>query len=195
MLAKEAGAGRIMVRMRETEYRPIYLAAGVHRILSETDVFIGALATGIEHEAVHNSMVLGAGESVAIELSISPESRVVGTTVSEIAKDPFSPSCVLAGLFEPSGKVEAPARLIAAHPRDDGALGGEPRRAEPCRRILHWKKEDDGPDPARDPRYTLATSRRSVTPRPAEHERATSSCDSPAPRSKWSLRLAAARSR
>ena len=54
-------------------------------------------------------MVLGAGESVAIELSISPESRVVGTTVSEIAKDPFFPtSCVLAGLFEPSGKVEAP---------------------------------------------------------------------------------------
>src|SRR5262245_13872416 len=55
LLAREAGAKRVMVRMRDTEYRSVYLAAGVHRILSETDVLIGALAIAIEHEAVRHS--------------------------------------------------------------------------------------------------------------------------------------------
>ena len=40
LLAQATGAKRVMVRMRDTEYRSVYLAAGVHRILSETDVLI-----------------------------------------------------------------------------------------------------------------------------------------------------------
>ena len=43
-LAKLAQVPRVMVRMRDPEYRPVYLAAGVHRILSETEIFIGSLA-------------------------------------------------------------------------------------------------------------------------------------------------------
>jgi trk system potassium uptake protein len=109
LLAKQLGATRIMVRMRDPDYRPVYKAAGVSRILSEIDVFIGALATAIEHEGVRHSMILGGGGSVAFELSIPPTSKVVDRTVSNLATDPgFPPSCVFGALYHPNGEVLSP---------------------------------------------------------------------------------------
>ncbi len=107
MLARAAGARRVMVRMRDPAYRVVYEQAGVDRILSETDVFIGALASAIEHQAVRHAMLLG--NAMAFELAIPAAAKVVGRTVAEIASDAdFPQSCVIAGMFEPSGKVIAP---------------------------------------------------------------------------------------
>lgn len=109
LLAQAGGAKRVMVRMRDPEYKSVYLAAGINRILSEIDVFVGALATAIEHEAVRHSMVLGSGESVAFELTIPHEAMVVGVTVSDMASYPdFPSSCVIAGMLEADGVVQAP---------------------------------------------------------------------------------------
>jgi trk system potassium uptake protein len=108
-LAKLAQVPRVMVRMRDPEYRPVYLAAGVHRILSETEIFIGSLAAAIEHEAVLHAMLLGNGESVAFEIAIPDTSRVVGRSISEIAAMPeFPKSCVFAGIYSPDGSVQGP---------------------------------------------------------------------------------------
>ena len=116
LLARHAHVPRVMVRMRDPEYRPVYLAAGVHRILSETEIFIGALAAAIEHEAVSHAMLLGNGESVAFEVLIPELSRVVGKTVSEIASlAEFPKSCVFAGLYEPDGSVEGPRGASVIH--------------------------------------------------------------------------------
>jgi len=109
LLARAAGARRVMVRMRDTAYRDVYLAAGVGRILDETNVFIGALAPAIEHEAVRNAMVLGAGESIAFELAIPADAAVSSRAVSDLAADAgFPPSCVFAGMSLPGGGIEAP---------------------------------------------------------------------------------------
>ncbi len=109
LLARAAGAKKVMVRMRLPDYRAVYEASGIHRILSETDVIIGALGTAIEHDAVRNAMLLGAGESVAVELFVAPESAVVGRSVSSIAADAeFPSSCVFAGMVRPGGGYEAP---------------------------------------------------------------------------------------
>jgi len=108
-LAKLAQVPRIMVRMRDPEYRPVYLAAGVHRILSETEIFIGSLAAAIEHEAVLHAMLLGNGESVAFEILIPETSRVVGRSIGEIAAMPeFPKSCVFVGIYAPDGSVQGP---------------------------------------------------------------------------------------
>jgi trk system potassium uptake protein TrkA len=108
-LAKAAQVPRVMVRMRDPEYRPVYLSAGVTRILSETEIFIGSLAAAIEHEAVLHAMLLGNGESVAFEIMIPDTSRVVGKSVMEIAAMPeFPKSCVFAGLYAPDGTVQGP---------------------------------------------------------------------------------------
>lgn len=117
VLAISGGARRVMVRMRDPEFRPIYVAAGVQRIFSEIDVFVGAMATAIEHEAVTHSMVLARGDAVAFELVLPKNATVAGCTVSEIAQDDdFPKSCVFAGMSNGDGRVVAPRGSTAVEP-------------------------------------------------------------------------------
>jgi trk system potassium uptake protein TrkA len=105
-----------MVRMRDPHYRPVYEAAGVQQILSETEVLVGALATAIEFDAVRHSMVLGSGEAIAVELLVPGNAQVVGRSVSDVASDDgFPRSCVIAGMAL-EGAVQAPrgATIIEA---------------------------------------------------------------------------------
>lgn len=109
LLARAAGVQRLVVRMRDAEYRKVYEAAGITGILSEIDVFVGALATAVEHAAVRHAMVIGKGSSVAFELLVHPRSVTVGKTVSEIATSTgFPSSCVFAGLIDAGGDFQAP---------------------------------------------------------------------------------------
>src|SRR5262249_31903799 len=109
LLARSAGAKRVMVRMRQPEYRSVYLAAGVNPILAETDVLIGALGPAIEHEAVRHSMVLGGGESLAVELKLPSDVAIAGLSVAEVAAQPgFPPSCVFAAIAGDGGELTAP---------------------------------------------------------------------------------------
>jgi trk system potassium uptake protein TrkA len=98
-----------MVRMRDNAYRPVYAAAGIDRVLSETDLIIGSVATAIEHESIRHAMLLGTGSAVAFELTIPARSAAVGRTISELAALPdFPSSCVFAALYQADGSVEAP---------------------------------------------------------------------------------------
>ena len=107
-LARQLGAGRVMVRMRDPEYRSVYESVGIDQIMSETEVLVGALATAVEHEKVRHSMVLGSGEAVAVELEIPEGAKVIGRSVSEVAaEERFPRSCVVAGMSL-ERKVEAP---------------------------------------------------------------------------------------
>ena len=109
LLARAAGVHRVMVRMRDNAYRPVYAAAGIDRVLSETDLLTGAVATAIEHEAVRHAMLLGDGSAIAFELSIPPESAVAGTTVMDLAaRRDFPKSCVVAAIYQQDGSVGAP---------------------------------------------------------------------------------------
>ncbi|MDB4935503.1 MAG: Trk system potassium uptake protein TrkA [Labilithrix sp.] len=108
MLARALGARRVMVRMRDPQYRALYESAGVQQILSETEVLVGALATAVEFEAVRHSMILGSGQAIAAEIAVPPDAWVVGRTVSEIAgAATFPTSCVVAGMTL-DGHVQAP---------------------------------------------------------------------------------------
>lgn len=109
LLARNAGAKRVMVRVRDPGYRAVYQAAGVHHMLSEVDVLVGAFVSAIEYESVSHSMFLGDGRSVAFELQLPENAAVAERAVTDIAADPdFPASCVLAGLVEPDGDVVAP---------------------------------------------------------------------------------------
>jgi trk system potassium uptake protein TrkA len=109
LLARAASVERVMVRMRDNAYRPVYAAAGIDRVLSETDLITGAVATAIEHEAIRHAMLLGDGSAIAFELTIPVKSAAAGTTIMELAARPdFPPSCVFAALYQVDGSVEAP---------------------------------------------------------------------------------------
>ncbi|MDB4940701.1 MAG: Trk system potassium uptake protein TrkA [Labilithrix sp.] len=108
MLARSLGARRVMVRMRDPDYRGLYASAGVAQILSETEILVGAMATAVEFEAVSHSMILGAGAAIAVEIEVLPGAWVIGRPVSEVAAHAaFPPSCVVAGMTL-DGNVQAP---------------------------------------------------------------------------------------
>ena len=116
----------------------VYEAAGVHQILSETEILVGALATAIEFEAVRHSMVLGGGESIAFEIVLPPEARSPGMTVSEIAADPgFPPSCVFAGDRRERGRGRGSPRLFGDQGRDGAAPRRPPARARQGHPVSH----------------------------------------------------------
>lgn len=108
LLGRSLGAKRLIVRMRDPSYRPVYEQVGIRQILSETEILVGALATAIEFEAVRHSMVLGSGEAIAVELRIPEDAWVVGKSVSEIAAHKaFRRSNVVAGMAK-DGAMQAP---------------------------------------------------------------------------------------
>ena len=108
LLARAAGVDRVMVRMRDNAYRPVYAAVGIDRVLSETDLITGSVATAIEHEAIRHAMLLGNGNAIAFELTIPDGSPVAGLTVMEAVKLPgFPRSCVFAALYQADGGAEA----------------------------------------------------------------------------------------
>ena len=72
-----------MVRMRDNAYRPIYAAAGIDRVLSETDLITGSVATAIEHEAIRHAMLLGNGNAIAFEVTVGEAAPAAGLTVKD----------------------------------------------------------------------------------------------------------------
>jgi trk system potassium uptake protein TrkA len=132
LLAREMGAKRVMVRMRDGAYRAVYQSAGVEEVLSEIDVLVGALMNAVEHPQIRRSMVLGRGDSVAFELPIPDGAAIAGKTVKEIAGDPrFPRSCVFAGIGGADGVITAPrgdsvirggaSVILVAHEKDIAA--------------------------------------------------------------------------
>ncbi|MCC7125156.1 MAG: TrkA family potassium uptake protein [Acidobacteria bacterium] len=116
LLARAAGVERVMVRMRDNAYRPVYAAAGIDRVLSETDLITGSVATAIEHDAIRHAMLLGDGSAIAFELTIPAGSAAAGKTVMELAALPgFPATCVFAALYQADGRVEAPRGATVVH--------------------------------------------------------------------------------
>lgn len=109
LLARAAGVERVMVRMRDNAYRPVYAAAGIYRVLSETDLITGSVATAIEHDAIRHAMLLGDGSAIAFEITVPEGSAAAGQTIMALAAQPgFPSSCVFAAVYQADGRVEAP---------------------------------------------------------------------------------------
>jgi trk system potassium uptake protein TrkA len=116
LLAKAAGVDRVMVRMRDNAYRPVYQAAGIERVLSETDMITGSVSTAIEHDAIRHAMLLGDGSAIAFELRVPDGAAAAGKTIMELAALPgFPSSAVFAALYKPDGSVEAPRGATVVH--------------------------------------------------------------------------------
>ena len=109
LLARAAGVERVMVRMRDNAYRSVYLNAGIDRVLSETDLITGSVATAIEHDAIRHAMLLGDGSAIAFEITVPEGSAAAGQTIMALAASPgFPSSCVFAAVYQADGRVEAP---------------------------------------------------------------------------------------
>jgi trk system potassium uptake protein TrkA len=108
-IARSEGAKRILVRLRDPAYRPIYARAGIDQVFGEVETMVGALSIAIEHPRVRHSMVLGSGESIAFEIVVPEVSVNTGKTVREVGTHPAFPRGVLiAGIAAQDGSVVIP---------------------------------------------------------------------------------------
>lgn len=116
-IARSLGAARTIARLRDPGYRPIYAAAGVHKVFGEVETMVGALAVAIEHPRVNHSMVLGGGESIAFEIAIPANAAVAGMTLAQFgAAEGFPRGAIIAAI--------TPAEGRAFVPRGDARIGG-----------------------------------------------------------------------
>ncbi len=124
LLARAAGVQRVMVRMRDNAYRPVYAAAGIDRVLSETDLITGSVATAIEHDAIRHAMLLGNGIGDRLRADDSRRQRRGGED-HHGARQPAGVSVLVRVRRVVEGRRErrGAARGHRGVRRDDGAAG------------------------------------------------------------------------
>lgn len=108
-IAKELGAKRLLARLRDPSYRPIYANAGVDKVFGEVETMVGALGVAIEHPRVRHSMVLGKGESIAFEFVVPERAAIAGKTLKEIGTtEGFPRGAIIAAIAPADGPVVVP---------------------------------------------------------------------------------------
>lgn len=100
LLASDFGAEKILVRMREPEYKSAYKLAGATNIGSTTDMLINRFLIDIEQPDIRRVASIGDGKAEISIITIPEKAKCSGKTISDIVKNPdFPPDCVIAGIF------------------------------------------------------------------------------------------------
>jgi trk system potassium uptake protein len=122
-IARAEGAKRLLARLRDPSYRPIYSRVGIDQVFSEVETMVGALLVAIEHPRVHHSMVLGHGDSIAFEVTVPEHATVAGRTVRELgASAGFPRGAIIAGIAPANGTVVVPRGDAIVHSGDSVLL-------------------------------------------------------------------------
>ncbi|AGB41830.1 K+ transport system, NAD-binding component [Halobacteroides halobius DSM 5150] len=101
LLAKDFGVEKIMVRMRDPEYKSAYQLAGATTIAGIVDMMVGEFVLDIEQPEVRKVVSLGGGKAEVSILTIPQGAWCHGKTISEITKaDDFPKQVLIGGLFD-----------------------------------------------------------------------------------------------
>ena len=92
LLAKNMGADRVVSRMRNTNYRDAYKAAGVDKIINIVDLYLDQFTLEIEQPQLQRVATLGEGKASIVILVIPENSQAAGKTIAEITKDKSFPA-------------------------------------------------------------------------------------------------------
>ncbi len=101
ILAKNYGIDKILVRMRDPEYRDAYKLAGATNIGAIVDMMVDSFIIDIEQPNIRKIVSLGNGKAEVSIITLPPESTSSGKTVSEIVNSKgFPENCVIAGIYD-----------------------------------------------------------------------------------------------
>jgi trk system potassium uptake protein TrkA len=105
VLAKSFAVPEIIVRMNKKSYLEAYKTAGVTTILSVVDSLVSDMLYQIEKPDVRQVALLGDGAVELFFITIPPNARIVGKTISEIDESRHIPEeCIFAGVFNQAEK-------------------------------------------------------------------------------------------
>ena len=84
LLARGAGAERIVARLPNPKYREAYEQAGVTSIIDIAGLYLDQLMLEIERPQVHHVAALGAGQGAIVAVRVPRNAHVVGKTLDEL---------------------------------------------------------------------------------------------------------------
>lgn len=114
LLAKRYGVERVLVRLRETDFREAYELAGATTIIPEVDLLINRFVTSIEEPQVRGLIDIG-HELELLALDVPVDSPIDGKTVAEIAQDPIFAGCNFVATYDRYGQLEIPRGPTEIH--------------------------------------------------------------------------------
>lgn len=118
VLAKNFGVEKILVRMRDPEYKNAYQIAGATNIGEVMEMMVDNFIIDIEEPRIRKVVSLGDGEAEVSLVTLPEDSSSSGKNVSEIVNsEGFPRDCVIAGIYD-----QEQDRLII--PRGDQEIYG-----------------------------------------------------------------------
>lgn len=109
LLAKSAGAKRIISRMANPKYANAYKQAGVTMVIDVVGLFLDQLVLEIERPEIYEIANFGAGAGSIIRVTIPEKSHVVGKTIQDIGNDRRYPrNCLIVGIFQSGERLIIP---------------------------------------------------------------------------------------
>ena len=109
LLAKSAGAKRIITRMANPKYSHAYKQAGVTTVIDVVGLFLDQLVLEIERPEIYEIASFAGGAGSIIRVTIQEKSHIVGKTIQEITKDRRYPhDCLIVGLFRSGERLSIP---------------------------------------------------------------------------------------
>ena len=100
LLAKNFGVEKILVRMRNPEYKNAYQLAGATDVGEVTELLVDDFITHIEEPDIRKVVSLGNGNAEISIITIPENSSCSGKTISEIVNsDGFPDNCLIAGIY------------------------------------------------------------------------------------------------
>jgi len=109
LLAKSAGAKRIITRMANPKYVHAYRQAGVTTVIDVVGLFLDQLVLEIERPEIYEVAGFGAGAGTIISVTVPERSHVAGKTIQEISRDRRYPrDCLIAGILRNGERLIIP---------------------------------------------------------------------------------------
>ncbi|MFO7814596.1 MAG: NAD-binding protein [Halanaerobiales bacterium] len=101
LLAKNFGVDKILVRMRNPEYKNAYEMAGATNIGAVNEILVDNFIIDIEEPNIRKVVSIGEGSAEVSIVTLPDDFKRNGSTVSEIVNSEGFPSeCVIAGIFD-----------------------------------------------------------------------------------------------
>lgn len=101
VLAKNFGVEKILVRMRNPEYKNAYEMAGATNVGAVNEMLVDNFIIDIEEPNIRKVISIGEGNAEVSIVTLPEDFNKTGSTVSEIVNsEGFPTDCVIAGIFD-----------------------------------------------------------------------------------------------
>ncbi|HMA59969.1 MAG TPA: NAD-binding protein [Halanaerobiales bacterium] len=101
LLAKNFGVEKILVRMRNPEYKNAYEMAGATNVGAVNEMLVDNFIIDIEEPNIRKVVSIGEGNAEVSIVTLPEDFKKSGSTVSDIVNsEGFPEECVIAGIFD-----------------------------------------------------------------------------------------------